>query len=110
MQVRGGANATPFFPTPQTARIHPHFGDEREDFVAFRLWWTQEGLSPSIHLELDPAKRLRQNLYSLVIRLRVRDTLLLLCREVEFVLHGFAPSVWLLSCLMLCTIMVFVSH
>ena len=35
-QLRGGANVTPYFPTPQTARTHPHFGDEREDFVAFR--------------------------------------------------------------------------
>ena len=35
-QLRGGANATPFFPAPQTARTHPQFDDEREVFVAFR--------------------------------------------------------------------------
>jgi len=36
-QVDGGANATPFFRTPQTARIHPYFGDERTYFLAFRV-------------------------------------------------------------------------
>ena len=42
-QLRGGANATPFFPAPISPCIHPQFVDEREVFVAFRCGHLSDG-------------------------------------------------------------------